>query len=106
MSKTKIIDNVEYELETHDFNKKLSDIKIPKGWRLWKPSEAMMLWENEKTRKQFNLTDCWFFIANPLKNDYVARFHAGSDWAYLVCSRNPDDSGSALGVRFARKVRK
>jgi hypothetical protein len=50
-TKTKIIDNVEYELETHDFNKKLSDIKIPKGWRLWKPSECYKLYENEEYRK-------------------------------------------------------
>ena len=43
--KTKIINHVEYELKSHDFNKTLAEIKIPKGWRLLKPLEAMMLWE-------------------------------------------------------------
>jgi len=41
--KTIIINNVEYELKQHDNGKILSDIKIPKGWRLLLPSEAMML---------------------------------------------------------------
>ena len=43
--KTITIDKVKYELEVHDFNKKLSEIKIPKGWRLLYPSEAILLYE-------------------------------------------------------------
>ena len=35
LGKTVIINNVEYETITHDFNKKLSEIIIPNGWRLW-----------------------------------------------------------------------
>ena len=32
------------------------------------------------------------------KNGSVARFNAGSDWAYLYCSGGPGDVGSSLGV--------
>jgi hypothetical protein len=58
--KTKIINNVEYEMKSHDYNKTLSEIKILKGWRLLKPIEAMMLWELE----QFN---DWFFVEQIVK---------------------------------------
>jgi len=96
--KTKIIKGVEYELETHDFNKILSEIKIPKGWRLLKPSEALMLLELEPF-------DDWFFVEQPLKNTTtVARFYANSDRAVLNCNWSPASHVTSLGVRFCRDV--
>jgi hypothetical protein len=38
------------------------------------------------------------------KNGYVARFYAGSVYADLGCGGHADDSDSALGVRFVRKL--
>ena len=36
-------------------------------------------------------------------NNSVARFCANSDWAYLVCSGYPSDTGGGLGVRACRE---
>jgi len=99
--KTKIIDNVEYELEQHDNGKELSEIKIPKGWRLLKPFEAQRLWDLGLLR------DNWIFVENTnkkLKKDYVARFYAYSDRAYLNCDWYPQYSNSRLGVIFCRDL--
>ena len=107
--KTIIIDGIEYETEDHDFNKKLSDIKIPEGWRLWTAEECIKLknW-NDKNKNKLNLKDCWFFIKQPFdfNKDLVARFIAGSGWVGLNCYRNSSNSNSDLGVRFCRDVKK
>jgi hypothetical protein len=107
--KTIIIDGIKYETEDHDFNKKLSDIKIPEGWRLWTAEECIKLknW-NDKNDNKLNLINCWFYIKQPfnLNKDLVARFCADSDGAYLYCDRDPSDSDSDLGVRFCRRVKK
>ncbi len=48
-----------------------------------------------------------FFFKQPFPQNeergYVARFCAGSDYAYLVCYGDSDYSVSTLGVRFVRK---
>ena len=99
MIKTKVINNVEYEIETHDFNKTLAEIQIPKGWRLLKPSEAMMLWERETFTS-------WFFVEQPLKNTKdVVRFDANSYGAYLGCDWDATNVYSHLGVRFCRDLK-
>ena len=103
--KTIKIGNWEYEIETHDFGKKLGEIKIPKGWELWKPSDCWRFYEDKKLRKKMNVEDCWFFVFNPFKDGRVARFGADFGGAYLYCYRYPDDSGSSLGVRFKRKLK-
>ena len=104
--RTIIIDGIEYEKETHDFNKKLSDIQIPKGWRLWTSEECIKL--HNLYRKELNIEDCWFFIKQPFefnkRKDYVARFLANSDGALLNCDGNPSSTYSNLGVRFCRKI--
>lgn len=105
--KTLIIDGVEYETETHDFNKTLSEIKIPKGWRLWTTEECIKLLNLHE--KVLNLTGCWFFIEQPFnkfKNTYVARVGANSGRAYLFCYRYPAFRYGALGVRFCRDLSK
>ena len=102
--KTKTINGIEYEIESHDFDKKLSDIKIPKGWRLWKAHECWLFYEDKKLRKEMNLEDCWFFVEQPRDNTSdVAGFDAGSGRAYLDCYWGPLDTYSSLGVRFCRK---
>jgi hypothetical protein len=108
--KTKIIDGIEYEIETHNFNRKLSDIKIPKGWRLWTAEECIKLHNSLEFRNMLNLEDCWFFIQQPFRfnfeKDYVARFGADSGWANLSCVGYPTGTYSSLGVRFCREVKK
>lgn len=104
---TIIIGNVEYETKTHDYNKKLSEINITKGWRLWKVSdfEKFSLEDWDK----LNIKDDWFFIEQPFaynkEKGYVARFDADSGWAVLDCGRGPSDSDSALGVRWCRDLK-
>lgn len=98
--KTIIIENTEYELEQHDNNKLLSEIKIPKGWRLLKPWEAQRLWDLGYLR------DGWIYVENTCeekkKKGNVTRFNANSDWAILNCSRIPSNRISEIGVVFAR----
>lgn len=103
---TIIIDGYEYETKTHNFNKCLKDIVIPKGWELWTVSDfekfSLKDWDN------LNLKDDWFFIKYPFAfnpNNYVARFYAGSGRTVLNCYGGPTDSISSLGVRFKRKIK-
>lgn len=105
--KTLIIDGVEYEIQTHDFNKTLLEIKIPKGWRLWKASDFEKF--SLKDWDKLNLKYSWFFIDYPFAynpNNYVARFGADSGRAVLGCDRDPSGRDAELGVRFAREVKK
>ena len=106
--KTKIIDGWEYECETHDFNKILGEIKIPKGWQLWSIEDCVKLHNIPKYKIELNLQDCWFFIKQPF-NQYihsVAGFNTSSDWAGLSCGWGPTIRDDHLGVRFKRRVRK
>jgi len=106
-AKTVIVDNVEYEVEETQKGKKYSEIKIPKGWRLWEPEESVKLYKDKKLRKKLNLEDCWFFVQSRcFLPKYVARFGADSDRAGLNCYGYPQDSGSGLGVRFCRDLKK
>jgi hypothetical protein len=102
-----VIDGWAYETKEHDFNKKLSEIKIPEGKELWNVSDfekfSLEDWNN------LNLKKCWFYIKYPFAyNQFnsVAWFYAGSDWAYFNCYRDPSGSDASLGVRFKRKVTK
>ena len=102
--KTIKINNVEYELEQHDNNKRLSDIKIPRGWRLLLPSEAMMLYERGLIDSSF-----WFFVEQTNKeykgSGYVARFVVNSGDAWLGCDGYPTYADAVLGVIFARDLK-
>lgn len=104
--KTRILNGVEYEIETHDFNKTLSEIIIPKGWRLWRVSDFEKM--PKEAFEKLNLKDSWFFIEQPLrfqKSKYVAGFVAGSDGAYMGCGWDPADRDPSLGVRFCRDLK-
>ena len=98
--------NIEVETEIHDKNKILSEIRIPKGWRLLTVNEIIWL-HNSKYKKQLNLEDTWEFIKQPFKinKDYVARFGAISVWAGLDCDRNSGIRDDSLGVRFCKDIK-
>lgn len=103
-----IIDGWAYETETHDKNKILSEIEIPKGKQLWKVSDF-----HKFGKKDFNMLKLWnewFFIKQPIKamaeKGYVARFVAGSDRSDLYCYGDPTYRVDRLGVRFKWKVKK
>jgi hypothetical protein len=97
--KTIIIDNVKYELVQHDNGKRLSEIKIKKGWRLLKPWEAQRLWDLGYLR------DNWIFVDNPLDNDSVAGFGADSGRACLNCSVDTANRYASLGVIFCKDLK-
>lgn len=101
---TIIIDKVEYELEQHDNNKKLSEIIIPKGWRLLLPSEAMMLYERGLIDSNF-----WFYVKQTNKEEAkkgnVARFCSDSDGSILRCDRDPSGTYDSLGILLCRDLK-
>ena len=98
---------IEVETKIHDKGEVLKDINIPKGWRLLRAEEIIFLFNNYK--EKLNMEDTWEFIEQPFKlnkkNDYVARFYADSDRAYLNCFGFPQDASDSLGVRFCRSLK-
>ena len=103
------IRNTEYETETHNFDKNLSEITIPNGWRLWTAQECIEFYNDVELRKKLNLEDCWFFIKQPFifneEEKFVARFSANLYGADLDCERDPYYHTSRIGVRFARDIK-
>lgn len=100
--KTLITDHGEYDLVTTQKGKKFKDIKVRKGWRLWRVSDFEKF--SKEQWKELRLDNDLFFIANlpALKGKYAARFFSYSYGAYLYCDRDPQVSSSDLGVRFCR----
>ncbi len=98
--------NIEVETKIHNKNKTLNEIKIPDGWRLLTVSEIIFL--TNKYKKELNLEKTWEFIEQPFKinkeKNYVARFYAYSDVAYLFAIWDSTYSDRALGVRFCRDI--
>lgn len=101
---------IEVETRAHDGGKKLSEIQIPKGWRLLRVNEVIALHNDKKLRKQLGMENTWEFIEQPFEfnkeKGYVARWNAGSGWAGLSCSCDVQDSDPGLRVRFCREVGK
>ena len=68
-----------------------------------------LLQELRNTGKYSFLKDFWVFVPNPdkisKKNNYVARFGAGSGGAGLGCDGYPGYSYSSLGVFLIRKIK-
>lgn len=108
ITETLTIGNVIFEKNTHDFNKCLKDIVIPKGWRLWTHLEAIENFNHYKDK--LNLKGCWFFIEQPFKENnkkgYVAWLFANSGRAFLFCYGDPTYHVGSLGVRFAKDIKK
>ncbi|MEK6884780.1 MAG: hypothetical protein AABY22_34430 [Nanoarchaeota archaeon] len=109
--KTKIIKykgkKIEVGIEDIEKGKRLDEIKIPKGWKLWTYQMCIDFHNDEKLRKKLDLEDCWFYVEQPfeLNKNYVAGFRAFSDWVVLYCNCVPRGSDTALGVRFWREVK-
>jgi len=99
------------EIEVHDKGKSWDDLKLSEREEELLSVEQCIWLVNSKYAKQLKMDgssrDDDFFIKQPFnlnkKNNYIARFYAVSDYAYLGCYWNSGDSGSDLGVRFARK---
>ena len=102
----KIFENlkIEVDFKQEQNGKKFEDIKIRKGWRL------LRLREMDEVMNYIieNKLNIWSYFEQPIKTykgKYVARFLAFSDGVSLSCGRNPQFSGSALGVIFARDLK-
>ncbi len=105
---------ISVEVEVHDKNKSWDDLELSKREKELLTSEQCIWLANSKYAKQLKMDGSSskddFFIQQPFdlsrKNRYVARFVVYSDYADLYCVRDPDYSSLALGVRFARKIKK
>ena len=95
--------NIEVDFEQKFNGKKLSEIKIPKGWRLLRLNEL----EEVMNYLIKNNLGIWSYFEQPIKRfkDEVARFGADSGYAVLYCGRDSDYSDSYLGVIFARDLK-
>ena len=105
---------ISVETEVHDKNKSWDNLELSKKEKELLTSEQCIFLANSKYAKELKMDGSSskddFFIQQPFdlsrKNGYVARFYVNSDYAYLDCNRGSDDSGSYLGVRFAKKIKK
>jgi len=92
--------------QMHD-GKKYSEIvaKLKDNERIASFQEIQDLRNSEKYPKSF--TKFWVFVPNPdkisEKNNYVARFGAGSVRAGLYCDGDAVESYDAIGVFVVRK---
>lgn len=102
-----VIDGWAYETKEHDFNKKLSDIKIPEGKELLLPSECFRFYEDKDLRKKLNLLDCWFFVKQIRENTSdVAGFCTYSDGVDFRAGYYSGSSGPSLGIRYKWRIKK
>ena len=98
------------ESKVHDHGIKFANVKIPAGMELLSATEAFAVYDNEQARKALELetSNNDFWIKQPSKvnekNGFVAWFIANSERAFLYCSRNPQNSNSALGVLLKKKL--
>lgn len=102
---------IEVQTKIHHKNKTYADCEkdLSEGESI--PTYEQIQWlRNSKYKDQLNLLDTREFVQNPDKiskeNNYVARFYAYSDVAYLDCCRYSSNAYSYLGVRFVRKISK
>lgn len=104
---------ISVEIEVHDKNKSWDKLKLSKREKELLTAEQCIWLANSKYTKELKMdgssSEDDFFIQQPFdlnrKNNYVARFGAGSGCAGLVCCGGSDDSGSTLGVRFVKKLK-
>jgi len=103
---------ISVEIEVHDKDKSWKDLNLESREKELLTAEQCIWLANSKYAKQLKMdgssTKDDFFIQQPfslnIKNGYVAWFVAGSGFAGLGCDGFSGDSGSSLGVRFARKI--
>jgi len=105
---------ISVEIKVHDKNKSWNDLKLSEREDELLTAEQCIWLANSKYAKQLKMDGSSssddFFIKQPFnlskKNNFVARFLAGSDGADLNCGGNPTYSDPALGVRAVRKILK
>ncbi len=105
---------ISVEIEVHNKNKSWDDLGLSKKEDQLLTSEQCIWLANSKYAKQLKMDGSSskddFFIKQPFdlnrKNGYVAWFYADSGYCGLDCDRDSRYSGSDLGVRFVRKVKK
>ena len=100
------------EINVHDKNKSWKELNLSEREdELLTYDQCVLLANNPKYAKILKMdgssSNDDFFIKQPFdlnrKNGYVARFYAGSGFAYLNCWNGSVGSNSSLGVRFVRK---
>lgn len=102
---------IEVQKDVYDKNKSWKDLNLSEREDELLTAEQCIWLANSKYAKQLKMDGSSnnddFFIRQPFNlnrtKGYVARFGADSDYAYLYCGRDADDSDSFLGVRFVRK---
>ena len=105
---------ISVEIEVHDKNRSWENLKLSKRESELLTAEQCIFLANSEYAKTLKMdgssSEDDFFIQQPFnllrKNSYVARFYAGSDFADLNCGWYSGYSGSSLGVRFVRKIKK
>ena len=106
---------ISVEIEVHDKNKSWNDLGLGNREKeLLTYDQCVFLANNEKYAKILKMDGSSekddFFIQQPFnlnrKNGRVAGFVVDSGGAGLDCGDDSGDSGSSLGVRFARKISK
>ena len=104
---------ISVEIEVHDKNKSWNSLNLADREKELLTAEQCIWLANSKYAKKLKMDGSSykddFFIQQPFnlsrKNGYVARFCANSGYADLVCDWDADYSGSALGVRFTKKLK-
>ncbi len=106
---------IEIQGSIHDKNKSYDELVEIYGKESLEKSlptyaQLQFLRNSKKYVKKLNLTDTYELVKQEdtisRKNGYVARFCAGSGYCDLICYWVSDDSGSDLGVRFVRELKK
>ena len=105
---------ISVEVEVHDKEKSWDELGLKNREKELLTAEQCIWLANSKYAKQLKMDGSSskddFFIQQPFdlnrKNGYVARFYADSGCADLDCCYGSGGSGSSLGVRFAREIKK
>jgi len=104
---------LEIEKELHREMGRFKDIKIPKGWRLLTISEFLEIWNNHRSKFNFDGDRFDEMIKQPLK-DKVKNYPFYNVWLGGFGDRsglNGDDGNlgygdGSRGVRFCRELKK
>ena len=104
---------ISVEIEVHDKDKSWDKLGLSEKEDELLTYEQCIWLANSKYAKQLKMdgssSEDDFFIKQPFdlsrKNGYVARFFAGSVYAYLDCDLYSSYSYSYLGVRFVRRTK-
>ena len=99
----------EVEQSIHHLGKTYAECEkdCPKGWEI---SNYWLLQgiRNSPQRDEFGLLDTCEYVQNPdnisKKHNFLAWFYADSQWAFLFCNRDPENTFPELAVRYVREI--